>query len=182
MMKFILIVAVSILSTIASGLTLQDLTRRERVYHPGIAITVQEDFPNIPFGPTRTPRVSIRNGAHRIESLLGFTIPACRARQKCTISFINPLAASGSRTLQLFSCRYPSYGDTWNTKPHPGAHLGNILVPPIVTGPATVGGEVGLTFPCPMTTTEFGFCLAPVGSDDLVIWDIITGGLIITCG
>jgi len=38
------------------------------------------------------------------------------------------------------------------------------------------------TFPCPATTTNYGFAVVPVGDDDRVTWDITNGGFIITCG
>ena len=173
MMKFILLAAVSILSTLASGLALPDLTPRATAIRPELAIVVKEDSPDTAFPPTNIVEVSRRGGAHTVETFLCFVLSACTG--VCTISFSNAISASGSRTMQLFSTfRCPVVGDSMSTSPPLNAYLGTFLVPP----------SVGLDpkFPCPATTTNYGFAVVPVGDYDSVTWDITNGGFIITCG
>ena len=179
-MKLTLIAAVSVLSTLASGLALPDLTPRSTVIRPSIAVVIKEDFPTTSF-PTTTPEVSRKNGVHNVKTLLGFSIPACTGT--CTFSFSNGLTATGSRTLQLFtSGRYPASGDTWNSHPFTNNQLGTFLVPLGGSGQATVVQDFGLTFPCPTADVKNGYEVQPVNDDDSVTWDIATGGFILTCG
>jgi len=179
MMKSILIAAVSILSTLASGLALPDLTPRATVIRPEIAILLKGDFPDKNF-PTIIAEVSRTNGAHTVETLLGFNLPPCTG--SCAISFSDAISATGSRTMQLFRIiGYPGPGDTPNHRPPVNIHLGTFLVPPTITGPATVVEDFGLMFPCPATATKYGLYVAPVWDNVNVTWDITNGGFIITC-
>ncbi|PUU81107.1 hypothetical protein B9Z19DRAFT_1062905 [Tuber borchii] len=165
-MKFTLIAAISILSTIVSGLALPDISRHGTVViHPSIGLLVKEDFPAAPLPPTKIVGVSPRNGAHAVRTFLRFPVPACTG--KCTISFSDAIVTSGSRTLQLFSG---------------SIHIGTFLVPLTGVGPAIVVNDLGLTSPCPATTTNRDYEVRPVGNDDIVTWDITKGGFIITCG
>jgi len=177
-MKLTLVAAVSILSTLASGLALPDLTRRRTVIRPVIAIMVKSEFSNTPF-QTQIPEVSISKEGQIVETLLGFVVPACTG--KCTISF-DAIAAEGSRTLQLFTTGwYPTALDTWNVRPYKDIHKGTILVSTTGADLDTVSEDFGLAFDCPSTTTSYGFDVVPVGGYDYVIWDITKGGFIITC-
>jgi len=176
-MKLTLIAAVSILSTLASGLALPDLTPRATTVRPAIGIVIKEDAPNTPFPPTNSVEVSRSGGKHTVKTLLGFPVPGCTGT--CTFSFIGSNPPSGSRTLQLFtSGRSPVNGDTWNSHAFTNNHIGTFLVP-ANGGPATVVENHGLTFDCPATTT--GYEVQPVGDDDSVTWDITTQGFILTC-
>ena len=178
-MKFILIAAVSILSTLASGLALSDLTPRATVIRPAIAILLKQDFPDQNF-PTTIAEVSRTNGEHTVLTLLGFIPPPCTGW--CTISFSDAITATGTRMLQLFTMiGYPGPEDTYNHKPPVNVYLGRFLVPPTVAGPATVVEDFGLSFPCPATTTQYGLYVAPVGDNVNVTWDITKGGFILTC-
>ena len=179
-MKPTLIVAASILSTLASGLVLPDLScRSTTVTRPEIAILVNEDHP-LPTWPVRIAEASRWRGAHTTRVLLGFFVPACTGT--CTISFSDSIVAIGTRRLQLFTTLgYPTCGNTWTTRPPLNIHKGTFLAPN-GAGPATVLEDFGLTFPCPATTTKLGFDVSPVGDNDYVIWDIAKGGFIITCG
>jgi len=178
-MKFALITAASILSTLASGFALPDLSPRATVIRPSIAVVVKSKFPDTSFGPNNIAEVSFSQEGGVVETLLGFIVPPCTGR--CTISFSDAIAAAGSRTLELFSTnRYPAPGDTWNTRPFLDVHKGTFLVSTTGAGLATVLDDSGLTFPCPATTTNYGFDVAPVW-DDYVLWDITKGGFIITC-
>ena len=178
-MKFILITAVSILCTLASGLALPDLSRRATVIRPSIAVVVKSKLPNTSFFPKNIAEVSLSQEGDVVETLLGFIVPPCTGR--CTISFSDAIASAGSRTLQLFSTsRYPAPDDTWNTRPFLDVYKGTFIVSATGAGKATVFEDSGLTFPCPATTTNYGFDVAPVW-DDYVIWDITKGGFIITC-
>jgi len=180
-MKFTLIAAISIFSTLASGLAILDLTRRGRVIRPATAIVVKEDLPNTPLPPTKIVGVSRVDGAHTVRTRLGFVVPACTG--KCTISFSDAMSATGSRRLQLFATSRPlTAWDTWNTGIYRDLHKGTFLVSSTGAGPATVVEDFGLTFPCPSTTTNRGFEVKAVGNNDYVIWDITKGGFIITCG
>jgi len=177
-MRFTLIAAISILSTLASGLALPDLTPRSLVIRPEIGVVIKEDFPTTSF-PAAPAEVSRRNGAHNVKTLLCFVVPPCSG--KCTISFSDALTATGSRRLQLFSLGgCAAGGNTWISKPYTDVHKATFLV----SGPglAVVVEDFGLTFDCPVTTTKYGFELQPVWDDDSVTWDISKGGLIITCG
>ncbi|PUU81106.1 hypothetical protein B9Z19DRAFT_1122519 [Tuber borchii] len=157
-MKPTLIVAVSILSTLASGLALQDLSRRGTVIRPEIAVLVNEDnpFTTIPC-PVGIAGVTRWSGAHTTRALLGFVVPPAPERG------------------------YPACGNTWNSRPWLDVHKGSFLA---LDGPvpATVVEDFGLTFPCRATTTRLGFDVSPIGDNDYVIWDITKGGFIITCG
>jgi len=176
-MKFTLIAIISILSTLASGLALPNLTPRSLVIHPEICVVIKEDFPKTSF-PTTTAEVSRRNGQHNVKTLLGFVVPPCTGQ--CTISFTDALTATGSRRLQLFTLGgYPADGNTWESKPYTDVHKGTFLVS--IPGPAVVVENIGLTFDCPKTTTKFGYEVQPVWDDDSVTWDCKTGGFIITC-
>jgi len=59
--------------------------------------------------------------------------------------------------------------------------VGTFLVPAGGTGPAVVLEDYGLTFPCPVTTTRYGYRVRPVGDNDYVTWDITRGGFVINC-
>ena len=178
-MKFTLITAVSILSTLASGFALPDLVRRATVIGPSIAIVVKSEFPDTPSPPTNMTEVSSDQRGDT-DTLLGFVVPACTGR--CTISLSDAIAAAGSRTLELFSMsKYPAFGDTWNTGPFAVVQKGTFLVSTTGAGRATVVEDFGLTFDCPTTTTNYGFEVAATWEGDYVIWDITKGGLIITC-
>ena len=180
MMKFVLIAAASILSTLASGFALPDLTPRATVIRPELAIAVKEDSPDTPVPSTNIAEASRTNGAHTVETFFCFVLPTCTG--SCTISFSDAISATGRRTLQLFSTSTcPVERGSWNTRPFLDVHKGTFLVPPTATGPATVVEDFGLTFPCPMTTTNYGFAVIPVGDEDYLTWDITKGGLIITC-
>jgi len=177
-MKPTLIVAAFILSTLASGLTLPDLTPRS-IIRPEIAILVNEDN-LLPTWPVRVVEVSRWRWAHNTKALLGFVVPACTGT--CKISFSDAIAATGTRGLQLFTMGgYPTCGNTWTTRPFLDIHKGSFLAPDGL-GPATVVEDFGLTFNCPSTSTKYGFDVSPAGDNDYVIWDITKGGFIITCG
>jgi len=178
-MKFTLITAVSILSTLTSGFALPGLFPRATVIRPSIAIVVKSESPDTPFPSANTAEVSFSQEGGAVETLLGFVVPPCTGR--CTISFSDAISASGSRILVLFSTnRNPAPGDTWNNRPEPYLNWGTFTVSATGAGPATVLDESGLSFDCPATTTDYGFDVVPV-FDDHVIWDITKGGFIITC-
>ena len=178
-MKLTLIAAVSVLSTLASGLALPDLTRRGTVIRPAIGVVIKEDFPTTSY-PATPAEVSRRDQKHEVRTLLGFSVPACTGT--CTFSF--PTAATtatGSAQLQLFTTiGYPAPGNTWNVKPSTNIELGSFKVS--TTGAGTVVDNFGLTFACPLTTTNYGYEVHPVNDNDSVTWDLATGGFIITCG
>ena len=178
-MKFTLIAAISILSTLASGLALPDLTPRSLVIHPEIGVVIKEDYPTTSF-PAAPAEVGRSNGQHNVKTLLCFVVPPCVG--KCTISFTDALAAGGSRRLQLFTLGgCPTSGKTtWESKPYTDIHKGTFQVS--IPGPAAVVEDFGLAFDCPVATTKYGFELQPVWDNDFVTWDISKGGLIITCG
>ena len=177
-MKFTLIAIISIISTLASGLALPDLTPRSLVIHPEIGVVIKEDFPKTSF-PTTTAEASRSNGKHNVKTLLGFAVAPCTGQ--CTISFTDALTATGSRRLQLFTTiGYLAKDNTWESKPSTNKHIGTFLV--LIPGPAVVLEDFGLTFDCPKTTTNLGYEVQPVWDDDSVTWDITTGGFIITCG
>ena len=176
-MKFTLIAIISILSTLASGLALPDLTTRATVIRPEIGVVIKEDDPKSSFSATPA-EVSRKNGAHNVKTLLGFVVPPCTGQ--CTISFASALTATGSGRLQLFTTiGYPTEKSTWESKPSTNEHVGTFLVS--IPGPAVVVENFGLTFDCPKTTTKFGYEVQPVWDDDYVTWDIKTGGFIINC-
>jgi len=177
-MKLTLIAAVSVLSTLASGLALPDLTPRAITVRPSIAIVIKEDSPTTAFPPASAVEVSRTNGGHTVKTLLGFPVPGCTGT--CTFSFNGSNPPSGSRTLQLYtSGGFPTNGNTWNSHPFTNKHIGTFLVPASGVGPATVLEDFGLTFTCPTTTT--GYEVQPVNDNDSVTWDITTGGFILTC-
>jgi len=173
-MKLTLIAAIS-LSTLASGLALPDLTPRATVIRPEFRVLVREEpGPMIPLPPDIV-EVSRGNGG-TVRAFLCFVVPACTGM--CTISFSNAISATGSRTLQLFrTFGCPAGG----TLPPTDAHLGTFLVPASGTGPAVVLEDYGLTFPCPVTTTKYGYEVQPVGDNISVTWNITNGGFVITC-
>ncbi|PUU81109.1 hypothetical protein B9Z19DRAFT_972663 [Tuber borchii] len=177
-MKLTPIAAISILATLASGLELPDLTPRWLVIRPEVGVVIKEDWPTTSF-PAAPAEVSRSNGQHNVKTLLCFVVPPCSG--KCTISFTDPLTATGSRRLQLFTlggcpaaCK-----TTWISKPYTDLHKGTFQVSN--TGPAAVVEDFGLTFNCPNIVTKYGFELMPVWDNDSVTWDIAKGGLIITC-
>jgi len=178
-MKFTLITAVSVLSTLASGFALPGLFPRTTAIRPSIAIVVRGDSANTPFPPTNIAEVALAQPGGMAETLLGFVVPPCTGR--CTFSFSDAIAASGSRALNLLPInRYPAFGDTWNNKPDGSPLIGTFSVSATGAGPATILDDSGLTFDCPVTTAKCGFDVVPIW-DDYVIWDITKGGLIITC-
>ncbi|PUU81105.1 hypothetical protein B9Z19DRAFT_1020301 [Tuber borchii] len=178
-MKFTLITTVSILSTLASGLALPDLTPRGAVIRPDIAIVIKEDFPTTSF-PTTTAEVSRSNGQHNVKTLLAFTVPACTG--KCTVSFSDATTATGSRRMQFFTTGSPpTDGNTWTSKPYTNIHKGTFTTSSSGAGAATVVEDFGLTFDCPSTSTKYGFEVQPVWDNDSVTWDIKKAGFIITC-
>ena len=179
-MKLTLVAAVSVLSTLASGLALPDLTRRGTVIHPAIGVVIKADSPTTSF-PATPAEVSRSNQNHEVRTLLGFSVSPCTGT--CTFSF--PTAANtaaGSGQLQLFSTiQYPTSTTTWNTRPSTNNQLGTFQAS--TTGAATLlQGFPGLTFACPSTTTNLGFEVHPVNDNDSVTWDVPTGGFILTCG
>ena len=179
-MKLTLVAAVSVLSTLASGLALPDLTPRSTVIRPAIGVVIKQDFPTSSF-PATPAEVSRLNQNHEVRTLLGYSVPACTGT--CTFSF--PTAANtatGSGQLQLFSTiQYPTSASTWNTRPSTNNQLGTFQAS--TTGAATVLQTFpGLTFACPSTTANLGFEVHPVNDNDSVTWDIATGGFVITCG
>ena len=177
-MKFTLIAIISILSTLASGLALPDLTLRSLIIHPEICVVIKEDSSKTSLPKPDIVEVSRRNGAHNVKTLLGFVVPPCTGQ--CTISFASALTATGSRRLQLFTIiGYPAEGNTWESKPPTNNHIGTFLVP--IPDPVVVVEDFGLKFNCPATTTKFGYEVQPVWDDDYVTWDCKTGGFIITC-
>ena len=180
-MKLTLVAAVSVLSTLASGLALPDLTPRSTVIHPAIGIVIKQDSPDTAFPPTNTAEVSRSNQLHEVRTLLGFVVPPCTGT--CTFSFPSAATTStGSGQLQLFSTiGYPKDGNTYNSKPSTDKQLGAFQTS--TTGAATLlQGFEGLTFACPSNTSNLGYEVHPVGDNDSVTWDIATGGFIITCG
>jgi len=68
---------------------------------------------------------------------------------------------------------------TWESKPSTNFHNGTFLVN--IPGPAVVLADYGLTFPCPATSSKYGYEVQPVNDYDSVTWDITNGGFIITC-
>ncbi|PUU81112.1 hypothetical protein B9Z19DRAFT_1122525 [Tuber borchii] len=177
-MRLNLIAAISILSTLASGLGLPGLAPRSLVIHPETCVMNKEGFLGTSF-PDPPCGVSRGNGKDTVTALLCFVVPPCNGQ--CTISFTDALTATGSRRLQLFTLdRCPTTGgDTWGSKPFRDKHIGTFLVS--IPGPAAVVEDFGLTFPCPKTVTKYGFELQPVWDNDSVTWDNSKGGLIITC-
>ncbi|PUU81104.1 hypothetical protein B9Z19DRAFT_652836 [Tuber borchii] len=180
-MKFTLIAALSVLSTLVSGSALPDLTRRGTVIRPAIGIMIEEKFPDYDFPPINAVEVSRTNGADNVRSLLGFVVPACTGT--CTFSFSDASTATGSGQINLFTLGwYPVFGNTWNSKPFTNIQLGTFQASTTGSGPATVVQNFGLTFVCPTTTTNLGYEVQPVNDNDFVLWDITNGGLILTCG
>jgi len=180
-MKFTLVTVAPILSALASGLALPDLTPRGAPIRPAIAIVIKEDFPNTPFPPTNSAEVSGNNGVHNVRTLIKIIVPACNGM--CTINFSDASTATGSRRLQLFTINgYPANGNTWNSKPFTDIHKGTFITSNTGGGPATVLEGFGLTFPCPISTTTYQFELQPDWDDDSITWDTAVGGLVITCG
>ncbi|RPA92682.1 hypothetical protein L873DRAFT_1817346 [Choiromyces venosus 120613-1] len=191
-MKFTAIAAISILSTIASGLVLPDLTTRDApihleivikedplatVYHPEIAIVIKEDYPITAFPPNTLPKVSRSNGAHNVKTLLGFNLPPFPQGKKCTISFSGASSTSGSGRMQLFTTiGYPAYGNTWYYKPSTNIHKGTFQTSG--TGPGTVVEDFGLTFNCPTAPTKYGWEVQPVWDDDRITWGFSSGFII----
>ena len=179
-MKFILIAAVSILSALATGLTLPDLTRRATILRPQWISVVKEDFPDTLI-LTNISEVSRTNGAHAVETYFGLVLPPCTG--VCTINFSGAFAATGSRRIQLLTTlRLPVPVDTWNTKPLLDNYLGTFLVPPTGTGQATLVEGPGLPITCRANDTRYGFAAVPVWDNDYVIWDLTWEGFFITCG
>ena len=171
-MKFTLIAAVSVLSTLVSGLALPNLAPRSTVIRPS-AFVIKEDFPGTSF-PTTTAEVGRTNGQHNIKTLLAFTISPCSG--SCTVSFAGASTATGSQRMQFFTLGYPpSDGNTWTSKPYTDIHKGTFQS----TG--TVVEDFGLTFSCPSVTTTYGFEVQPVWDNDYVTWDTTTAGFVITC-
>lgn len=180
-MKLTLIAALSVLSTLVSGLALPDLARRGSTIYPDICIVIKEEFPDTPFPPNPICEVSRKNGSKNVKTLLGFTIPPCTG--SCTVRFNDALPTpTGSRRMQFFtSGRYPVDGDTWNKKPFTNNHIGTFVTTDAGPGPATVVEDFGLTFPCPATTTKYGFEVQPVWDNVFVSWDCTKAGYFITC-
>jgi len=175
-MKFAFIATISILSTLASGMTVLDISRRGPVIRPSFGKMVWEG------GPFTEPMnaIGVYRGAKTAVVLLGFILPACTGH--CTISFSDAIFAAGSRKLQLFTTgRYPSRWDDWDHRPYRDVHKGTFLVPVTGLGPAIVEEDFGLTFQCSSNITNRGFEMVPVGGTDYVPWDITRGGLSITC-
>jgi len=83
-MKFIHIAVVSILSTLDTGFTLPDLTRRATILRPQWISVVNEDFPDTLI-LTNISEVSYTNGAHAVETYFGLVLPPCTGL--CTITF-----------------------------------------------------------------------------------------------
>lgn len=180
-MKLTLVAAVSVLSTLASGLALPDLTPRSTVIHPAIAILIKQDSPDTAFPATNTAETSRSSQLHEVRTLLGYVVPPCTGT--CTFSFPSAATtATGSAQVQLFSTtRYPKVGDTYNSKPSTNNQLGTFQTS--TTGAATIiQGFPGLTFACPSVTSYLGFETHPVNDNDSVTWDVPTGGFILTCG
>ena len=176
-MKFTLIAAISILSTIASGLALPGLTLRSVVIHPETCVVIKEDSPRTSF-PDPPAEASRGNGKNTVTTLLGFVVPSCSGQ--CTISFTDALTATGNRRLQLYTIRgYPADGNTWESRPYTDVYKGTFLVS--IPGPAVVVEDSGLTFNCPLTITKYWYEVQPVWDDDSVTWDCKRGGFIITC-
>ena len=180
-MKFTLIAAVSVLSTLASGLALPDLTPRSNVIRPDIAVVIKEEKPDYAFGSTTNAEVSRVNGSKNVKTLLGFTVPACTG--KCTVKFSDASPTpTGSRRMQFFTTGwYPTADNTWNKKPYTDIHKGTFTTTNSGAGAATVVEDFGLTFDCPSTSTKYGFEVQPVWDNDYVTWDITKGGYTITC-
>ncbi|RPA90578.1 hypothetical protein L873DRAFT_1820765 [Choiromyces venosus 120613-1] len=195
-MKFTVIAAISILSTLASGLVLPDLTPRDApihlevvikedflatVFHPPICIVIKEDYPITAFPPAAICEVSRSNGSHNVKTLLGFNLPAFPPGKKCTISFSDASSASGSFKMQLFTTiGCPAYGNTWYYKPSTNIHKGTFQTSTSGAGKATVVDDYGLTFNCPIVPTWYCFEVQPVGDDDKVTWNRAWHGFIIT--
>ncbi|PUU81108.1 hypothetical protein B9Z19DRAFT_972524 [Tuber borchii] len=176
-MKFTLIAAVSVLSTLVSGLALPNLVPRSTVFQPNVAVVIKEDFPTTSF-PTTTAEVGRSNGQHNMKTLLAFVIPPCSGT--CTVSFDGASSATGSQRMQFFTLGYPpSAGNTWNSKPYTDIHKGTFQTAGSSTG--TVVEDFGLTFNCPSVITNYGFEVQPVWDNDYVTWDTTTAGYIITC-
>ena len=177
-MKLTLVAAVSVLSTLASGLALPDLTPRSTVIHPEITVAIKADFPTTSF--PATAEVSRLNQNHEVRTLLGFQVPPCTGT--CTFSF--PTAANtatGSAQMQLFSVfQYPSSTTTWNTRSTTNIQLGTFKAS--TTGAATVVDNFGLSFACPSITTFLAYELHPVNDNDSITWNVPGGGFILTCG
>ena len=108
-MKFALIAAASILSTLASSFALPGLFPRETIIRPSIAIAVRAGWPNTPYPSTNLAEASTGGRDGTTETLLGFVVPPCIGR--CTISFSDADEATGSRALNLLPMsRYPLTG------------------------------------------------------------------------
>ncbi|RPA90604.1 hypothetical protein L873DRAFT_1820811 [Choiromyces venosus 120613-1] len=178
-MKFTVIAAISILSTLASGLALPNLTPRDAPIYPNITIAIKEDFPTQSF--LGVAEVSRTNGANNVKTLLGFSLDPFPAGKKCTISFSDAFMATGSRRMQFFTTiGYPADGDTWYNKPSTNNQLGTFLTSDSGAGPATVVEDFGLTFDCPTVPTSYGYEVQPVWDNDNVTWAARTSGFFIT--
>ncbi|KAL0637933.1 hypothetical protein Q9L58_003011 [Maublancomyces gigas] len=137
---------------------------------PSLIITIEEANPDTAFGPTSVAVVSKINGSSSIQSLIQYNFPAGYSGLSCRFDFSNPITASGTKKVQLFTVggRQITPTDTFNNRPFRNEFLGTFNA---VTGPpSTVWDGSAPTWPCPATAVTLGFEAVPEGDNDHVHW------------
>ncbi|TGZ82675.1 hypothetical protein EX30DRAFT_287004, partial [Ascodesmis nigricans] len=153
------------------------------VVSPSDVVVIFEQYPQWSISSWNYGAVSRTGGGQNARQTL-FTFYFANASPSwagytCKLKFANPVVATGSQKLQLYTLGSPNTaGASWGNRgqAYRNNHIGTLKVKGPGQGEAT--WEFGGTIPCPTTPyTKLGFELAPVGDDVLVEWVIPENGI-----
>lgn len=103
------------------------------------------------------------NGGNNIESLIQYNFPAGYSGMNCRFAFSNPITATGTKKVQLFTVggRQIAPTDTFNNRPFRNEFLGTFNAM-TGTSPAVWDGNTP-TWQCSATAVVLGYEAVPEG-------------------
>lgn len=147
------------------------LTRRAPIpVSPTFFQIISEDKPDIQFGTTFIPQISVVDGSHEVDSFVSFsipTIPGASSTSTCTFVLKGVTATPGS-AIQLFTLGSQLIGsETFNRHPYYNQDEGQYSIDS-KTGDSTP--LYGGTVPCNIGGVPTQFVIRPHFTDGSITW------------
>lgn len=147
------------------------LARRDPIpVSPTFFQIISADKPDIQFGTTLIPQISVTDGSHEVDSFVSFTIPPIAgASSTSTCRFVlKGVTASPGAVIQLFSLGSQLIGsETFNRHPYYNQDEGQYSID------STSGNSTPLyggTVPCNIGGAPTQFVIRPHFTDSSVTW------------
>ena len=131
---------------------------------------ISEDKPNIQFGTTLIPQISVVGGSHEVDSFVSFSIPPISgASSTSTCKFVlRGVTATPDSAIQLSSLGSQLIGDeTFNSHPYYNQDKGQYSIDPTTGNSSPLYGG---TVPCNIGGAPTQFVIRPHFTDGSITW------------